>query len=847
LSYLLNSPIIKFKMEKHRKIDCYKGITAMLIVLVIICMAQISVVSSAVFTPQQSLGQNLTAYWKFDETSGTTAKDSFNGHDYTTINGHQNSSGLINYAYTPDTEGGNSSVNLYGQSAMTYNVWIKRIGTFVSNGEIIRTSLANGNNGLLLMSTTNEAGAVNNLSFATFDSTDYHSNWYTDALTLNSWYMLTFIINSSNAYGYVNGVLKNVSALDNFIFADRKIAFFTNPPYFNAYLTNASVDEMGMWNRTLNQTEITQLYNSGTGLTYAPNNDITLNYPSNNQLIVSSSSTLFNCSITNAAYTVSNITLFINGNKNYTQTGTGLELTRSLSFPVGSYNWTCESRDTTNQLSSTSTRYFNVTSLIENSQNYSVSTYETSTESFAINVSYDSSSWINIEGNLIYNGTSYSGTKTGSGNNLIFTRSLNIPIVITDNTLVNFTWSFNLYNSSGIAQINSTIRNQTISKLHLEVCNTTYPVRAYNFTVYDEVNLTRINPFQFWRATFNYGSLTYKQIKSFDNSSGLNEMNICLAPNVTFYTDMILEYGATNYITRNFYLVNNPTNKNTQNISLFLLSSTDSTTFIIKVQDINYLPLSNYYVYVQRYYPSTNEYKTVQVVQTDANGKSVGFYQTETAYYRHIITDENGTIVLTTDKQKIFGESVPYTLTFTIGDATSKPWEDLEEIEGVSYSLGYNKTSKFVNYLYIDSDSGFTQGRLLVQWIKPDKSEIIICNTTSALSSALLSCNLSNYTSGRFVAYGYVTRSAEQLVSSITFEISDNIDTFGKFGLFVAWFIILTSGMIFLWNPTAGIWVLNAAVIFVNIIGLASFSLLWIFAMIAISIIITIYMRQGQL
>ena len=84
---------------------------------------------------------------------------------------------------------------------------------------------------------------------------------------------------------------------------------------------------------------------------------------------------------------------------------------------------------------------------------------------------------------------------------------------------------------------------------------------------------------------------------------------------------------------------------------------------------------------------------------------------------------------------------------------------------------------------------------------------------------------------GTFVAQAYVERSPETLARAIQFVINSNLGIFGTLGLFLAWFIILAAGMTGIWNPTVGVILINIAVIFVNLIGLATFSPLVIFGL----------------
>lgn len=114
------------------------------------------------------------------------------------------------------------------------------------------------------------------------------------------------------------------------------------------------LDELAVFNRTLNETEILELYNNHNGLEYSlsspepipePTNlYVILNNPTNNQYINTTNSITFNCSGYDSA--VLNLTLYINDIENITVTNStdnqsliGLETTYTLTN--GNYNFTC--------------------------------------------------------------------------------------------------------------------------------------------------------------------------------------------------------------------------------------------------------------------------------------------------------------------------------------------------------------------------------------------------------------------------------------------------------------------------------------------------------------------------
>lgn len=509
--------------------------------------------------------------------------------------------------------------------------------------------------------------------------------------------------------------------------------------------------------------------------------------------------------------------------------------------------------DSAGNINNTNTSW--IYTFFEGNQTYNSNVIETSGQRFYFNATYDTGVYISVTAYLNYNGSRYASSYTGADGINQFYYDLDIPLIPSgEQANRSFFWEVYLYNSSGIGSLNTSLKNQTVNKIHLESCDGTYTLRAFNFTSQDERNFTRVNPFNFY-GTFNFwssdgtGSI-YRNITIYNYS--VAEKNICIKPNdKSFKTSAVINYeDLTNatYLPRTYYFNEQSYNNVTQNITLYLLENSYATTFILKVQDINQIAMPDTYIEIQRYNPATDSYNTVQIVKTDINGEALGFYETETVFYRHIIKSENGSILKTTNKSVIFGKTVPYTIIFTIGEVDAKAWAYLDELDGFSYSLDYNRTLKSVRYLYIDSNDDFSSARLLVTYNDPSSESVTVCNTSQEVESGLITCDLSAYDDGSFtaIAYRVNTGGTEKLIKLIKFDINDIYNTFGNEGLLLAWFIILCSAMLFLWSPVAGVWGVSFSMLFVKVIGLADFGGVWIFGSLGLSLILTIVFVGGK-
>lgn len=181
--------------------------------------------------------------------------------------------------------------------------------------------------------------------------------WYGDwAVPTNTWVMTTYTRNSTSACMYVDGSL---------ILCETNEAMDNNAGNFVQLLgtecgatTYGYMDELGFWNRTLNDAEISTLYNSGAGITWEPPSlEINITYPM---------AIIYAYNITNLNYTYN----YSNpdscwysrdgGTTNSTPVTTGINFTDVISAE-GNNTWTLFCNDTLGNLTTRSVNFLIVT------------------------------------------------------------------------------------------------------------------------------------------------------------------------------------------------------------------------------------------------------------------------------------------------------------------------------------------------------------------------------------------------------------------------------------------------------------------------------------------------------
>lgn len=676
--------------------------------------------------------------------------------------------------------------------------------------------------------------------------------------TSNIWRNIIITKNSTNSCIWLNSILQSCGA-NSSMGVNLSINTTFGADSGGGSDLNGSLDEIGFWNRTLTPTEISDLYNNGLGITQQGIDQsallVTLNSPADTSTITDLVIT-FNASINATFSNLTNATLFVydpSGGIFNTTTNiiTGQNISNTTTFDVGGFflgdfNWNvlgCAVNNTATICQFASSNFsFTWQSFEIDNETFNTDVFETSNQTFTINLTTQPSI-LSISADLIYNGTAFPGTTNCQGINCSISSVIDIELVnapMSENKT--FFWNFTIFNGTDSLPSNSSVQQQNVTRIFLEQCNATFTTETLNFTAFDEQNLSRISPFQF-EGTFDFWLGSGAVFRNSSFSQNVTEMTLCLQPNETIKTSAIVNYdeavNTSTYTDRFFYFDTHEITNITQLISLYLLQSSASTSFILKVQDENLLPVRDALIEIHRFYPGTNEFRIVQIAQTDDNGKSIGFFQTETVDYKFIIK-KGGETLLETGTQKVIPETSPFTLTFNTGANLGEPWKSQNEIDSLVSNLTFNRDTGIVTYTYVDSSNNFTLARLLVEQesLLNSSAYITICNDNLSIASASITCDVGN-SSGFYIASAFITRTGEGLDKQINFQIETLSSVAGFLGLFFGFFLILISSFMFKFNEVAGIWAMTIVIFLINIMGLIKFGGVFVTAIIGIAIILT--------
>ena len=227
-----------------------------------------------------TLTTELRAYWKLDDT-GSTVVDFFSTNNGT-ITGASSVAGKINNAL--DFGGVNTykvavpdSANFDVTNGWSVNYWIN-FTEFVAQDTSISKWNSQGGDGANEFIWYPAATNGGTLYARNTSDTQVSVNGPTMTLVTGTWYMFTGTFDGSYLRFYINGTVGTPAALDGNMKQGTENLWIgdgsANPN--DTFTLTGKMDEVGYWGKTLTQTEIADLYNSGAGQTMIETQDYSM-------------------------------------------------------------------------------------------------------------------------------------------------------------------------------------------------------------------------------------------------------------------------------------------------------------------------------------------------------------------------------------------------------------------------------------------------------------------------------------------------------------------------------------------------------------------------------------------
>jgi hypothetical protein len=374
-----------------------------------------------------------------------------------------------------------------------------------------------------------------------------------------------------------------------------------------------------------------------------------------------------------------------------------------------------------------------------NNISFNITTYEGLNESFLLNIT-DYNLNPNLNANLWYNNTNYSTTKVISGNDTLFYRSIIIPGI---SIIQNNSFLFQIYHDT-INNFNTTINNQTVYPMTTPVINMTCPSgynASYIFNFMDEVNFTGLSSDVNYILQYGLVNITQNIINGSRNA--ITNLSICINSSNPSYKVGYgeIQYSATDYTNRRYYLFQNTLLTNTTvTIPVYDLATVSATSFLLTAKSTTLQPYVNNYISLLRWHPDLNSYNTVEMGKTDDKGQTIMKIKTEDVDYRIAVYYPNGTLISLFTPIKFICQTNPCTYTIFIDQNPL----DLTSFTGILQSLSIDSTLKTVTYIW-DDPSLKTQSMNLSVYKLTGIGDILICSDYDTGATGILFCNVSAY------------------------------------------------------------------------------------------------------
>jgi len=666
-----------------------------------------------------SFNTDLDLYWAFNENTGTLVYDNSTNYNNGTFSHAPTWVGGLVVDYAVNFSGAEtsnvrvvsqSSTSITGADVRTINFWAQNDRDW--EGTMFNLGLVGSSTDFAVKIRNNGGGrewtlGIDGTAFGTGVARDSNVN------------MHTVTYNGTTAIYYLNNVeIGNFPTVSSTGGGSLIIG--------NSELSNSMfggvMDEVALWTRELSTSEITDLYNGGSGLTYVPsappqiNATTNLITPANATLTVSATQS-FNATITPTSANITNGTLYVwydNSTIITTSTNsiTGDSINSSIwtatNIPYGNLLWNVYGcvENTTNSYCSFAPTNNSLTgsSYTNNSQTYSATALEGSVSYFELNWSLRTGYQVTTA-YLNYNNTLYEGT-VNAGTNTIIYRNLTIPEVTTA-TINPFHWIVNFNDGS---QVNTSLINQTVNTLGIDDCSV-YTNLLFNMSMMDEESQIFLEggpqntsiKLSFTLTSIINGEQLLNYSKSYQNT---NPARLCLQNALStnnYRLDGVIEYSSLGRFQEFYNFQNYLLNNNTANlyIPLYNLNSSVGQEYKITYKDSNFVPVDGAIMNIQRKYIDEGIFKTTEVPKTGAEGYTIGHLVSNDVIYNIIVIKEGVTLATFTDVVADCQNPLLFSCAINLNSFSSSNLpSDFTNYKDISYTLTYNRTSRTVSSLF---------------------------------------------------------------------------------------------------------------------------------------------------
>lgn len=390
----------------------------------------------------------------------------------------------------------------------------------------------------------------------------------------------------------------------------------------------------------------------------------------------------------------------------------------------------------------------------------------------------------------------------------------------------NVTYSF-FYDINDVLNL-SVNQSQTVYSVNIGDCET-YSTILANYTLFDEETRT-VDDIR--NATIE-SSATISSLEGVlrwdysTTTTSLNETNatlaICISDNFINFSnyslDIVTRYESEDRVVEYNYIEPDLLSFNDIPffINLYDLLEEDSTSFIIRFQDENYLPVEVATIDLLRFYVGSGIFLSVEHGKTNDQGQTRLHLVTEDVKYIFVIR-KDGEVIYTSPEYLAFCQELPCQINLQQG-VTNEGISDVGGVDNLVSELEFNKDTRTVTFTFATED-GTPANILLNVTLQNAYLNDTVCTESLSSSAGILSCTIpesyanTTYLMNAYKDFNLITEQTASLQPS-TFDI------FGFTGPIMAAFLFLT--LVFIGAGDA------VAMIIFGIIGIILASLLTLF------------------
>jgi hypothetical protein len=356
------------------------------------------------------------------------------------------------------------------------------------------------------------------------------------------------------------------------------------------------------------------------------------------------------------------------------------------------------------------------------------------------------------------------------------------------------------------------------------------PSGSYQFSLY-ETNTLNITFYDQETNTIISGPLITLDliggVASYVRNTSNGTMYIALLQPDTY----TLRYYAPGYATRFYYLT--VTNRSYQTLDLYLINLTGSSNITIYVIDDVTNPVENATVKAMKYDLTTNTYILQEIAQTDVDGKVIMSLTKNDEYYKFMV-EYNSELLKVTNPAYITTDSLTIQVLFSqdIG-------EEYYNYKSISYSLTFNPSTNNFRLDFTDSNNVATQMCLYVykslNYTQPLQNSTCTTSSSGTILIPITPLNGTTY----FAKAIYTEDSQEKYLAGLTYSFPESTSNLG-YKLFLQIIITLASASFAIASASVAAIVVPLSLIIGNYIGLNAFSMASLIILQIVGIIISI-------